>query len=326
MMNSLLSKLAFPFGILCLLAITFVLLSSSEKPDNASANPIIAEANATPIAEPAPIRAAPQSGGSMPNVYSVPMPSDLTFAGEAVPLNDFEVRERVDRELMVNTYWHSSTIRMIKLSHRYFPTIEKILAEQNMPDDLKYLALAESGLTNATSSAGAKGFWQFLKATAIQYGLEVNGEVDERYHYEKATVAACKYFRKAHSKFGDYTMAAASYNMGMNGLKNQVERQKNDYYYDLLLNTETKRYVPRILAIKAIVSNPTAYGFNIDDSEKYPPVDQYREILVDKTIPNLADFAIEQGINYKILKFYNPWLRDNKLTVLKNRYKIKIPI
>jgi len=314
-MKSFLAKLAFPFGILCLMAIAFVLLSSSDKPNELTEEQSLFSA----------MSAAPQ-GGAVPNVYSVRMPSSMTFAGEPVPLNDFEVRERIDRELMVNTYWHSSTIRMIKLAHRYFPTIEKILQEQNMPDDLKYLALAESGLTNATSGAGAKGFWQFLKATAIQYGLEVNGEVDERYHYEKATVAACKYFRKAHSKFGDYTMAAASYNMGMNGLRNQVTRQKNDYYYDLLLNDETKRYVPRILAIKEIVSNPTAYGFNIADSEKYPPVEQYREVLVDKTIPNLADFAIDQGINYKILKFYNPWLRDNKLTVQKNRYKIKIPI
>jgi len=321
-MSSIHDKIVYPIGLLCILLLTFVLFSSNEKEAAASEIEVIESVSA-----PSTIKAIPQSGmGFQNNVYSPPMPSSMTFAGEPVPLNDFEVRERIDRELMVNTYWQSSTLKMIKLAHRYFPTIEKILQEQGMPDDLKYLALAESGLTNATSSAGAKGFWQFLKSTAIQYGMEVNGEVDERYHLEKATVGACKYFRKAKAKFGDYTMAAASYNMGMTGLKNQAVRQKNDYYYDLLLNDETKRYVPRIIAIKEIVSNPEAYGFFVQDHEKYPPVDQYREVLVDKSIPNLADFAIEQGINYKILKFYNPWLRDNVLTVQKNRYKIKIPI
>jgi len=259
------------------------------------------------------------------NVYPLTLPKSMTFAGEAVPLSDFEVRERIDRELMVNTYWHSNTIRLIKLSHRFFPVIEKILAENGIPDDFKYIALAESGLENATSSAGAKGYWQFLKATAQSFGLEVNAEIDERYHIEKATVAACKYIKKSKSKFGSYTMAAASYNMGVNGLQKQVNRQHNIHYYDLLLNTETSRYIPRVLALKEIVQNPELYGFKIADSEKYPPV-PYSTVSVNYSISDLAAFAFKNEMNYKLLKFYNPWLRDNKLTnKSKKTYKIKVP-
>lgn len=260
------------------------------------------------------------------NVYPLNLPSHMTFAGESVPLNDFEVRERIDRELMVNTYWHSNTLRLIKLSHRFFPVIEQILKENDVPEDFKYVALAESGLENATSSAGAKGYWQFLKSTAQSYGLEVNSEVDERYHIEKSTKAACKYFKKAKEKFGSYTMAAASYNMGINGLQKQVDRQRNITYYDLLLNTETSRYVPRILAFKEIVQNPAQYGFKITDEEKYPPV-PFKEVKVNQPVNDLASFAFENQMNYKLLKFYNPWLRDNKLTNKSRKtYYIKVPI
>lgn len=259
------------------------------------------------------------------NVYPLQLPNQMTFAGEQVPLSDFEVRERIDRELMVNTYWHSNTLRLIKLSHRFFPVIEKILAEKGIPDDFKYIALAESGLENVTSSAGAKGYWQFLKSTATSYGLEVNSEVDERYHIEKSTRAACKYIEKSKSKFGSYTMAAASYNMGVNGLQKQVDRQHNIHYYDLLLNTETSRYIPRVLALKEIVQNPQLYGFKIDDSEKYPPV-PYSEISINGPVDDLAAFAFKNQMNYKLLKFYNPWLRDNKLTNKSRKtYRIKVP-
>ncbi len=303
----------FTVGIVVFAAIALLMLSSSTNEPNPSAK----------IPAAAPPVAAPQMGVAQ-NVVSVPIPDVLTFAGESVPLGDIEVKERIDKELLVNTYWHSSTIQLIKRANRFFPTIERILAQEGVPDDFKYLALAESGLENATSSAGAKGYWQFLKSTATSYGLEVNGEVDERYHLEKSTRAACKYLKKERDKFGSWTMAAAAYNMGSNGLNNQKQRQKQSNYYQLLLNNETKRYVPRILALKMIVSSPSTYGFNVPMSERYPPL-QYREVTVSSSVANFADFAIQNGTTYKMLKFLNPWLRDNNLTVVKNTYLVKLP-
>jgi len=259
------------------------------------------------------------------NVSGVSIPAYLEFAGEEVPLTDWDVRERLDRELLVNTYWHSNTIRLIKLANRFFPTIERILRENNVPEDFKYVALVESGLLNVGSPAGAKGYWQFLKSTGQEYGLIINSEVDERYHIEKSTRAAAKYIKKGKGKFNSYTMSAASFNMGMNGLRKQVERQKSDSYYDLMLNDETSRYVFRILAFKEIFNNPSAYGFNIPDSELYPPYNFY-EVDVNGAIPSMADFAAKYGLSYKTLKVLNPWLRENKLTnSSKKTYKIKIP-
>jgi len=259
------------------------------------------------------------------NVSGVRIPSYIEFAGEEVPLSDWDVRERLDRELLVNTYWHSNTIRLMKLANRYFPMIEEILRENGIPEDFKYVALVESGLQTVGSPAGAKGYWQFLKSTGQEYGLIINSEVDERYHLEKSTKAACKYIKKAQGKFGSYTMAAASFNMGMNGLRKQKERQKSDRYYDLLLNDETSRYVFRILAFKEIFQNPTAYGFSIPNSELYPPFNYY-EVDVSGAIPSMADFASKYGLSYKTLKVLNPWLRENKLTnSSKKTYKVKIP-
>lgn len=259
------------------------------------------------------------------NVSGVRIPDYLDFAGETVPLEDWDVRERLDRELLVNTYWHSNTIRLIKLAHRYFPEIEQTLREKGIPDDFKYVALVESGLQTVGSPAGAKGYWQFLKSTGQEYGLTVNSEVDERYHLEKSTVAATKYINKAQNKFGSYTMAAASFNMGMNGLRKQTERQKSTSYYDLLLNDETSRYLFRILAFKEIFNNPSKYGFNIPPSELYPPYSTY-EVEVNGAIPSMADFGKKHGLSYKTLKVLNPWLRENKLTNSSKRtYKIKIP-
>lgn len=259
------------------------------------------------------------------SVSGAPIPTYMEFAGEAVPLDDWDVRERLDRELLVNTYWHSNTIRLLKLANRYFPTIERILRENGVPEDFKYVALVESGLLNVGSPAGAKGYWQFLKSTGQEYGLIINSEVDERYHIEKSTRAAAKYIKKGQTKFGSYTMSAASFNMGMNGLRKQTVRQKSDSYYDLMLNDETSRYVFRILAFKEIFKNPSAYGFNIPSSELYPPYNYY-EVDVNGAIPSMADFASKYGLSYKTLKVLNPWLRDNKLTnSSKKTYKVKIP-
>ncbi len=257
--------------------------------------------------------------------FTISLPSELYFAGEKVPLEYFDVYESLDREIHVNTYFQSQSIFYIKRAARFFPTIEKILQENNIPDDFKYLAVAESGLANVVSPSDAAGFWQFLKPTAIELGLEVNDKVDERFHLEKSTKAACVYLNKLYDKYGNWPMAAAAYNCGPNGLMKYVERQKEINYFNLLLTEETARYVYRILAIKLIIESPEKYGFVVKKDELYPPFD-YSEVLVDTTINDLAGFANSQGTNYKLLKLLNPWLRDNVLNTNGNKkYSLKIP-
>jgi hypothetical protein len=246
------------------------------------------------------------------NVYAIPLPLDLNFAGEAVPTEDPEVYERMDRELLVNTYWQSNGLLLIKRAHKYFPIIEPILAEYGIPDDFKYLAIAESGLQNVVSPAGAAGFWQLMSATAKGYGLEVNDQVDERYNLIKSTEAACKYLIEAHDRFGNWTLAAASYNMGMAGVDRQLERQKVNDYYDLLLNSETSRYVFRILAMKEIFSNPRKFGFNYRNKDLYY-MPELRYVEVDSSVNHWADWAMQFDMTYKDLKTYNPWLRQSYL-------------
>jgi len=258
-------------------------------------------------------------------IYPFGVPEELSFAGERVPLEYFDVNESLDRELLSNSYFHSQTIRMIKLANRYFPRIEPILEEYGIPEDIKYLAIAESNLSNAVSPAGAAGFWQLARGTATDYGLEVNSEVDERYHLEKSTAAACQYLLESYEKYQNWTMAAASYNVGRRGVDRQVARQKVDDYYDLLLNEETARYVFRILAFKLILEDPEGYGFHLSKKDLYKPV-PYRTITVNGPVTDFADFAKEHGTNYKLLKFLNPWLRDNNLTNSRMKeYEIRIP-
>lgn len=258
---------------------------------------------------------------------SVIIPDKILFADEEMPLEQFDVREALDRELLSNAYFHSQTIRYIKLAPRYFPVIEPILEEMGIPDDFKYLAVAESGFNpRAASPAGAVGFWQFLTGTGQQYGLEINNEVDERYHIEKSTVAACKYLREAYNKYGNWTLAAASYNGGMARVQSQQTRQKMTEFYDLLFVEETQRYVFRIAALKLIMENPEQYNFVVKEDEKYPFI-KTREVEINGPVKNFADFAIEQGINYKLLKDFNPWLRDDKLTnAAGKKYMVKIPV
>lgn len=257
---------------------------------------------------------------------SVSLPSDMNFAGERIPLENFDVRESLDKELLVNTYWHSQTFLLIKRANRFFPEIEPILKKHGVPDDFKYLALAESGLTNAVSPAGAAGIWQFVKPTAIEYGMEVNNEVDERYSIEKSTEAACKFLKHSYELYNSWTMAAASYNMGRAGLNRQIARQYSKNYYDILLNEETARYVYRIASLKAIVSNPSKYGFAITKDDMYQPY-QSKDLVVSTPITDLAQFAFKHGTNYKMIKILNPWLRDNVLTnKYRKSYTIKIPV
>ena len=253
-------------------------------------------------------------------------PTAVDFAGENTPLNIADVNERFERELLVNANLHASTILILKRANRAFPIIEPILKKNEIPDDFKYLAVIESALLNAVSSAGARGVWQFMPETAKEKGMEVNDCVDERYHLEKSTEAACKYLLTAKQKFGSWTLAAASYNGGMTGVNKQIEIQKVSNYYDLLLNDETSRYVFRILALKEIMKNPEKFGFDIPKQELYE-LFPTRKIEIDSTVNNLADLAISQGINYKILKIYNPWLRDSKLeNKNKKKYSISIPL
>lgn len=252
-------------------------------------------------------------------------PSDVDFAGEKAPLKIADVRERFDRELLVNANLHSSTILIIKRANRAFPIIEPILKQYGVPDDFKYLAVIESALVNAVSPSGAKGVWQFMPETAKEKGMEVNDIVDERYHLQKSTEAACKYLLVAKEKFGSWTLAAASYNGGMTGVNNKITEQQVANYYDLLLTDETSRYVFRILALKEIMKNPSLYGFDISKFELYENLPT-KKIEIDSTIIDLALFAKAQGINYKILKIHNPWLRDKKLiNPNRKKYEIEIP-
>jgi len=259
------------------------------------------------------------------NIYALKVPDYLEFAGEPVPLANPDILERMDKELLVNTYWQSNGLLMFKRAQKYFPVIEPILAKNGIPDDFKYLAVIESGLTNARSPAGASGFWQIMKATGRENGLEVNDNVDERYHLEMATQVACDYLKKSKERLGSWTNAAAAYNAGNYGISKRLDEQKVENYYDLLLGEETGRYVFRIIALKEILSHPKKYGFNFRNKDLYSAVPTYK-VGVDTVVTDFASFAKGFGINYKILKIHNPWLRENKLNnASRKQYYIEIP-
>ncbi len=257
---------------------------------------------------------------------AVKLPEKLDFANEKVPLENFDVLESLDRELLITANFHSQTILYIKKSNRYFSIIEPILKKNEVPEDFKYLALAESGfIDKVVSPAGAVGIWQFMKTAAVENGLEVTEEVDERYHIEKATEAACKYLKKSYSEYKNWTMVAASYNAGVHGVNHQIEVQDSKNYYDLLLNEETSRYLFRILSLKLVISNPEQYGFKVSDEEKYPII-PVAEVKISGGVISFTDFARDNKINYKLLKQFNPWLRLPYLKNIKKKtYSIKIP-
>ncbi|MEI6900912.1 MAG: lytic transglycosylase domain-containing protein [Bacteroidota bacterium] len=275
--------------------------------------------NSTPVAQPVEVV-------SRNYTSPVDIPPSLVFAGETISLSNFDIRESLDRELLVNSYFQSQTIMYLKKSKRYFNVIEPILKKNNIPDDFKYLSLAESGFQEKiTSPAGASGLWQLMKKAATENGLEVSNEVDERYNMEKSTEAACKYLKNAYHLYGNWISVAASYNAGISGIKRQTELQDSKNYFDLLLNDETARYVYRILALKLILENPEKYGFKVAEGEKYPILN-CKEIVLTGSVSNFAIFAHNQGINYKILKYFNPWLRQSYLkNPSRKSYLIKIP-
>ena len=259
------------------------------------------------------------------NIHSIPIPNSLTFSGESVYLIENDLIQRFDKEILVNTYWQSNTLQLIKRSRKFFKIIEPILKKEGVPDDFKYLAVIESGLENLRSPKGAKGIWQIMRRTGRELGLEINNNVDERYNLELSTIAACRYIKKAKNKFGTWTLAAAAYNRGMSGINRALKKQNVKSYYDLLLGNETRRYVFRIHAIKLILNNPNNYGFFVKDSEYYKE-DGFELMNVDYPIKNLSEFANKNGINYKTLKIFNPWLIQNHLNNRsKKKYKIKIP-
>ena len=257
---------------------------------------------------------------------SIELPTEVSFAGEPVPLDAPDVRESFDKELQINTYTHSNTLFLIKRANRWLPQIDSILKKNGIPGDFKYLPLIESALLNDVSPKQAVGFWQILKTSGKELGLEITKEVDQRYDPIKSTEAACKYLKKAYSKFGGWTLAAASYNRGMGGLSRSLEDQRVHSYYDLYLNDETSRYVFRILAIKEIVEHSEQYGFKLDPDHLYQR-EKLRFITVNESIKDLVTFSQQQGINYKLLKRYNPWLRGDGLSVKKGKgYLIALPV
>lgn len=258
-------------------------------------------------------------------VHAIDINKTYDLAGEIVPMN-MDTKERLDRELSVNAYWHSSTLLNMKMAAKYFPTIERVLAEEGVPDDFKYLAVAESNLRNVSSSAAAKGFWQFRKLAGKEWKLEINNEVDERYHIEKSTRAACKYLKRLKSRFGTWSNAAAAYNVGPTSFNKQRKAQGEESFYDMNINAETGRYLFRIIAIKEIMSNPESYGFYLDVSDKYGSLDQVEYVTVNSSISSLSKWAHDHEISYRTLKYFNPWLVAGKLTVKNNTYKIAVPI
>lgn len=296
----------FFFGALCTIAILIVFLNFSEVDEGGNAH-------------------YQKYISDNYKIYSLHVPAELEIFNERVPLEVQEVRERYDRELLVNAYWQSQTMLFIKRANKWFPTIEKILQENNIPDDFKYLALIESGFLNSSSSAGAKGFWQFMESSGKEQGLEINAFVDERNHVEKSTQAACQYLKSAYLSLGSWTLAAASYNMGVGGINNQIEKQGVRSYYDLYLNTETSRYVFRILSIKEILCTPENFGFHVREKDLYSP-EFTCEVQVDTTIPNLVQFAIKHDVLYKDLRRLNPWILTDQLPNRSRKvYTIKLP-
>lgn len=259
-------------------------------------------------------------------VFSLSLPGNLNFCSEAVPLTDIAVRENLEKELLIHTYSQPQTFLLQKRANRWFPVILPILKKHGIPEDFKYLALVESGFTNVVSPMGAAGFWQIIPSTAEAYGLEMNDEVDERYHVEKATHAACKMLKESFKKFNNWTLVAASFNLGMGGIERALEKQKAKSYYDLYLNEETARYVFRVLALKEIMSRPESYGFKIRKKDLYTPI-PVKNIKVDSSINDLAVFAENNGVSYKTLKMFNPWLRKPSLiNPEKKIYYIQLPL
>ena len=232
----------------------------------------------------------------------------------------------MERELLIGTFRHSSTLLTLKRSGRWFPLIEPILVDSGIPTDFKYLAVIESALANAVSPSNARGFWQFMEPAAKEFGLRVDRDVDERYHVEKATRAACAYLNSAQGRYDDWLLSAASYNMGMHGVSRRLEKQRGEEYWDLMLNSETARYVYRLYATKQVMEAPERHGFHLEAHDWYGPLETRDTLLVD-SVEDLARFADEAGVSYNALKSLNPWLRSDRLPIGEDQfYVLKLPL
>lgn len=264
--------------------------------------------------------------GNPTETHAMKVPKKVQFCNQTIDLRRMDIRERFDRELMAMNYMHSATLQMIKRANRYFPVIEPILKANNVPDDMKYLCCIESGMNpKSVSSVGAAGLWQFMSSTAQEYGLQVNSDVDERYHIEKSTVAACQYLKDAYEIYKDWNLVAASYNAGKRRITQELEKQKVDNYFDLYLNEETSRYVYRILACKWVLEHLKDYGFHLEAEDLYQPI-AYKKVIVNTAVPDWAAFAVEQGTTYKQLKEANLWIKGNVMLNKAGRlYEVKIP-
>ena len=259
-------------------------------------------------------------------IRAASLEKEFYYAGEKVPTENFDVRERLERELLVSTYQHATTLLSLKKAARYFPLFDKVFKENGIPEDFRYMAVAESNLNNVVSSAGARGIWQFMESAAEYYGLEVTDEVDERYHPEKATQAAARFIKDHYKRFGNWTLAAAAYNVGGTRISKELQLQGVKSYYDLQINDETSRYLFRLLAYKELFEHPETYGYYLEKDEAYPPLSKYKVVEVKGAIPSLAQFAQDKGTNLRMLKIYNPWLISSKLTnTAKKSYEVKIP-
>jgi hypothetical protein len=264
--------------------------------------------------------------GTSVNAMAIELPDSLWFAGERVPLEIPDVRERLDREMHINAYWHTNTIFLLKRANRWLPQIAAILEEEGIPDDFKYIPAIEGAFLNDISPKAAVGFWQFRKDAAKEFGLEVNRQVDERYDPLKSTRAASKYLKKAYDKFGSWTLVAASFNRGRAGLIRALDNQKVEDYYDLMLNEETSRYIFRILAAKEIIEHPQRYGFHVPAEQLYE-VEKVNYVPIESSVDNWVDWANENGINFKLLKRHNPWIQSSSLTVSgKKDYQVALPV
>lgn len=253
------------------------------------------------------------------------IPKEMVFAGETISFQDLDVKERLDRELNINNFWHSRTILSMKRANRWFPMMRKIFKEEKIPEDLIYIAVIESGLMNVASYRGAQGFWQIMESTGKELGLTIDRRMDERYNVEKSTKAACDYMNTAYKKLGSWVLVAAAYNRGVRAMEDNLKRQKVTNYFDLSLGEETSRYVFRILAIKLIFEHPEEYGFYLTPEDLYPPYET-KDVIVIVSIDNLYEWSIKQGITIKILRKLNPWIKGNQFKVLRGEtFIFKIP-
>ena len=264
--------------------------------------------------------------GVLQKIVIPPMPKEASFAGEEMPLDLFDVYESLQRELVTITHWHGSFIYIMQLAGRHQAFVEKILEEEGMHPDFFYLCVAESSLQPTSSPANAKGYWQFLATTGKEFGLEINSQVDERYNWEKSTRAACKYLKKAFEKYGTWTLAAASYNVGMANIDSRIGYQSLKNYYDMQLPLETARYIYRAVALKTVMNNPQAYGFYIDKDQLYKPI-ECKEVIVKGAVANWSDFAAKHNTNFKMIKMLNEWIRSNRLDNKYGKtYKVLVPV